>query len=63
MHGGVSPLMKTMEEVNLANRFQEIPMEGLICDLVWSDPIDDEIADHYDFIENPERQCSVKYGL
>ena len=63
MHGGISPLLKTFDDVNICNRFQEIPMEGLICDLVWSDPIDDEIADRYDFIENPERQCSVKYGL
>lgn len=55
MHGGVSPYMKTIEDVNNVNRFQEIPLEGLICDLVWSDPIDDEIADKYDFVDNPER--------
>jgi serine/threonine-protein phosphatase 2B catalytic subunit len=35
----------------------------VLCDLLWSDPIDDEIADQYDFMENPERQCSIKYGL
>jgi serine/threonine-protein phosphatase 2B catalytic subunit len=63
MHGGVSPLMKTLESVNEVNRFSEIPLEGLICDIVWADPIDDDIADQYEFMENPERACSFKYGL
>jgi serine/threonine-protein phosphatase 2B catalytic subunit len=63
MHGGVSPLLKSLDVVNEANRFSEIPLEGLICDIVWADPIDDEIADKYEFMENPERACSFKYGL
>jgi serine/threonine-protein phosphatase 2B catalytic subunit len=45
MHGGVSPNMKTLEEINKVNRFQEVPLEGLLCDLLWSDPIEDDIAD------------------
>ncbi len=45
MHGGVSPLMKTLDSVNEVNRFSEIPLEGLICDIVWADPIDDDVAD------------------
>lgn len=63
MHGGVSPLMKTLESVNDVSRFSEIPLEGMLCDIVWADPIDDEVADRYDFMENPERACSYKYGL
>ena len=45
MHGGVSPNMKNLGEINKIDRFQEVPFEGLLCDIVWSDPIDDEIAD------------------
>lgn len=30
---------------------------------MWSDPIEDDIADKFDFMDNPERQCSIKYGL
>ena len=63
MHGGVSPNMKSLEEINNTNRFQEVPLEGLLCDLLWSDPIEDDLADQYDFLENPERQCAFKYGL
>lgn len=63
MHGGVSPMMKHVKEVNKVNRFQEIPQEGLVCDILWSDPIEDAMAVKYDFVENPERSCSFKYGL
>jgi serine/threonine-protein phosphatase 2B catalytic subunit len=63
VHGGISPLIDTLKDVNKLNRFGEIPYEGLICDLVWADPIDDKKADQYDFLENPERQCSYKFGL
>lgn len=63
MHGGISPLFKSIEAVNAINRFQEIPVEGLICDIVWSDPMDDENAPKYEFLDNPERACSFKYGL
>lgn len=55
--------MKTLESVNEVSRFSEIPLEGMLCDIVWADPIDDEVADRYDFMENPERACSYKYGL
>lgn len=37
-HGGLSPLMHTLDQIRVINRFQEIPYEGLICDLMWSDP-------------------------
>ena len=63
MHGGISPQMKTIESVNDINRFTEIPLEGLLCDIVWSDPLDDDTAPKYDYRENPERACSYKYGL
>ena len=63
MHGGISPAIKSLEQLNTVFRFQEIPLEGMITDIVWADPLEDEIADKYDYMENPERQCSVKYGL
>jgi serine/threonine-protein phosphatase 2B catalytic subunit len=44
MHGGISPDLQKLEQINDLNRFQEIPLEGIFCDLVWADPLDDEKA-------------------
>ena len=37
-HGGLSPLLNSMSQINEIERPTEIPADGLICDLVWSDP-------------------------
>lgn len=63
VHGGISPLMSSLGDVNKLNRFQEVPLEGVICDLLWSDPLDDAKADKHEFTDNQERACSYKYGL
>ncbi|KAJ5068436.1 serine/threonine-protein phosphatase pp2a-4 catalytic subunit [Anaeramoeba ignava] len=40
IHGGLSPALKTIDQLKKLDRFQEIPNEGLMCDLMWSDPDD-----------------------
>ena len=35
---------KNTDQINKVNRFQEVPLEGIFCDLLWSDPMADEIA-------------------
>ena len=42
VHGGLSPLISTVDQIRLINRKQEIPHEGAFCDLMWSDPDDIE---------------------
>jgi serine/threonine-protein phosphatase PPG1 len=37
-HGGLSPSMQTIDQIRVLPRFQEIPFEGLLTDLMWSDP-------------------------
>jgi len=39
-HGGLSPSVSTIGEINELDRNQEVPHEGPMCDLVWSDPDD-----------------------
>ena len=40
VHGGLSPEIRTLDQVNVINRLQEIPHEGSFCDMMWSDPED-----------------------
>lgn len=38
VHGGLSPLIDSVDKIRLLDRKQEVPHEGAMCDLLWSDP-------------------------
>lgn len=40
MHGGLSPAIDAVDDIRQLDRVQEVPHEGPICDLLWSDPAD-----------------------
>lgn len=40
LHGGLSPSIDTLDHARDLDRVQEVPHEGPMCDLVWSDPDD-----------------------
>lgn len=40
LHGGLSPSIETLDNIRMLDRFQEVPHEGPMCDLLWSDPED-----------------------
>ncbi|KDN48596.1 Serine/threonine-protein phosphatase PP2A catalytic subunit, partial [Rhizoctonia solani AG-8 WAC10335] len=40
LHGGLSPSIDTLDHVRGIDRVQEVPHEGPMCDLLWSDPDD-----------------------
>lgn len=37
-HGGLSPSFDTIDQLQSINRSVEVPHEGIMCDLLWSDP-------------------------
>jgi len=39
-HAGLSPSIETLDHVRQLDRVQEVPHEGPMCDLLWSDPDD-----------------------
>ncbi|GAM18434.1 hypothetical protein SAMD00019534_016090 [Acytostelium subglobosum LB1] len=40
VHGGLSPSIDTLDQIRAIDRKQEVPHEGPMCDLMWSDPED-----------------------
>eukprot|EP00004_Rigifila_ramosa_P016901 TRINITY_DN4055_c0_g1_i2.p1 TRINITY_DN4055_c0_g1~~TRINITY_DN4055_c0_g1_i2.p1 ORF type:complete len:247 (-),score=54.32 TRINITY_DN4055_c0_g1_i2:121-861(-) len=38
VHGGLSPSLHTVDQIKVLDRFQEVPHEGPLADLLWSDP-------------------------
>lgn len=40
LHGGLSPSIDSLDQVRQLDRIQEVPHEGPMCDLLWSDPDD-----------------------
>ncbi|KAJ1554128.1 3',5'-cyclic-nucleotide phosphodiesterase (PDEase) (3':5'-CNP), partial [Nowakowskiella sp. JEL0078] len=64
IHGGLSPELNTLDDLRTLDRFREPPTSGLMCDLLWSDPIEDfgqETSNEF-FIHNGVRGCSYYYS-
>ena len=38
VHGGLSPSINTLDQIRVIDRKQEVPHDGAMCDLMWSDP-------------------------
>lgn len=57
VHGGLSPSIHSVDQIKVVDRFREIPHEGPMADLVWSDPD----AEKEDFAISP-RGAGYTFG-
>ncbi|OWZ08538.1 Serine/threonine-protein phosphatase [Phytophthora megakarya] len=66
VHGGLSPDLKTIEDIQMIDRRREIPTTGLLCDLLWSDPqtLSDiaEVDTQVSWEPNQARGCSYYFN-
>ena len=63
VHGGISPKLTYINEINKFNRFDEPPKEGPLCDVLWADPVDkDADAMKIEWEPNSTRGCSFIFG-
>ncbi|KAF9788144.1 serine/threonine protein phosphatase 2B [Thelephora terrestris] len=60
VHGGLSPDLHTLEDIRNIDRFREPPTQGLMCDILWSDPVEDfgQESTSESFLHNHVRGCS-----
>ncbi|EJD43398.1 Metallo-dependent phosphatase [Auricularia subglabra TFB-10046 SS5] len=60
IHGGISPELNTIDDLRNLDRFREPPTQGLMCDILWSDPVEDFGAEktQESFLHNHVRGCS-----
>jgi serine/threonine-protein phosphatase PP1 catalytic subunit len=56
-HGGISPDLNGISQIEKIKRPQEVPEEGVLCDLLWSDP-----EEGLEGWENNERGVSYIFG-
>jgi serine/threonine-protein phosphatase 2B catalytic subunit len=61
VHGGISPEITCLEDINAIHRFGEPPSSGPFCDLLWSDPSTDKNQQE-DFEFNTVRNCSYLFS-
>ncbi|POY71124.1 calcineurin family phosphoesterase [Rhodotorula taiwanensis] len=60
IHGGLSPELNTLDDLRSINRFREPPTHGLMCDILWADPLEEfgNEKNSEGFVHNHVRGCS-----
>ena len=59
MHGGISNKLSTIESLKKVKKPDNIPDDGLLCDLMWADP---EAGQRQDYEFNRSRGVGVTFS-
>jgi len=65
VHGGLSPEVRTLDDISVIHRFREPPSSGAMCDLLWSDPMEEDeegCSPETMFVHNDLRGCSFVFS-
>ena len=65
VHGGITSLGQSLAEIQKINRFIQVPTEGSLCDLLWADPVQNDIGaleGDEKYVKNHQRNCSIFFG-
>ena len=63
VHGGISPELENALDLNRTDRFKEPPQLGVLCDVLWADPVDNDSGmQQLAWMPNPSRGCSFYFG-
>ena len=62
VHGGLSPNLENLDELSKLQRVKEIEHEGVISDILWSDPEEDMegFREVNKFVEKNKLDCVVR---
>lgn len=73
-HGGLGPSVTSIDDIKSIVRIREPPLTGAMCDLLWADPLLEEVLGYsmkdseyeefleLDYLPNPPRGCSHLFG-
>lgn len=59
MHGGISQKITTLDNLKKVKKPENIPDDGLLCDLMWADPEKNQ-RDNFEF--NQSRGVGVTFN-
>ncbi|CAD6244547.1 GSCOCG00013385001-RA-CDS [Cotesia congregata] len=64
VHNSLSSQILVLEDIQKLDRFREPPAYGPMCDLLWSDPLENFCNEKHseDFTDNSVRSCSFFYS-